>query len=91
MFAWNEAPRRVLEKAGYVLEGRQRNAAVKDGQVVDDLIYATVRDFRPDGGPGRPGVTGRLCNPAPSATSPVLPGHGHCPIVRSHSPISEVP
>ncbi len=54
VFAWNEASARVLEKAGYVFEGRQRNAAVKDGRVVDNLMYATVRDLQPDGGPGRP-------------------------------------
>jgi len=46
VFAWNPASARVLEKAGYVLEGRLRRAAVKDGRVVDSLVYATVRDFR---------------------------------------------
>ena len=51
VFAWNESSARVLAKAGYALEGRQRNAAVKDGLVVDNLMYAAVRDFRPDGGP----------------------------------------
>jgi ribosomal-protein-alanine N-acetyltransferase len=43
VFAWNAASARVLEKAGYQFEGRMRCAAVKDGQVVDNLLYATVR------------------------------------------------
>jgi ribosomal-protein-alanine N-acetyltransferase len=39
-FAWNTASCRVLEKAGYVLEGRLRRSAVKDGRVTDQLQYA---------------------------------------------------
>jgi ribosomal-protein-alanine N-acetyltransferase len=39
-FAWNVASRRVLEKAGYVLEGRLRRSAIKDGAVTDQLQYA---------------------------------------------------
>ena len=39
-FAWNGASCRVLEKAGYVLEGRLRRSAIKDGQVTDQLQYA---------------------------------------------------
>jgi len=39
-FAWNRASCRVLEKAGYVLEGRLRRSAVKDGTVTDQLQYA---------------------------------------------------
>jgi RimJ/RimL family protein N-acetyltransferase len=54
VFAWNEASVRVLEKAGYQFEGRQRSATVKDGRVVDNLMYAVVREFRPGGGPVRP-------------------------------------
>jgi [ribosomal protein S5]-alanine N-acetyltransferase len=46
VFAWNQASARVLEKAGYELEGRLRQASVKDGRVVDGLLYATVREFR---------------------------------------------
>ena len=45
VFAWNTGSVRVLEKAGYAFEGRLRNAAVKDGRVVDDLLYAAVREF----------------------------------------------
>ena len=32
--------RMVLEKAGYVLEGRLRRSAVKDGVITDQLQYA---------------------------------------------------
>ena len=52
-YAWNPASFRVLEKAGYVCEGRMRRSAVKDGQVVDQLLYAYVvepeRDASPQG------------------------------------------
>jgi len=46
-FAHNAASARVLEKAGYALEGRMRQSAIKDGQVCDQLLYAIVRDARP--------------------------------------------
>lgn len=39
-FAHNVASCRVLEKCGYVLEGRLHRAAVKEGQVCDMLMYA---------------------------------------------------
>jgi RimJ/RimL family protein N-acetyltransferase len=41
-FAYNAASCRVLEKAGYVLEGRLRRSAIKDGKVVDQFQYAYV-------------------------------------------------
>jgi ribosomal-protein-alanine N-acetyltransferase len=41
-FARNVASARVLEKAGYVLEGTMRQAAVKEGEVMDQLLYAYV-------------------------------------------------
>lgn len=34
---------RVLEKAGFVYEGRLRRSAIKLGQVLDQLVYADVR------------------------------------------------
>ena len=40
---WNAASGRVLEKAGFTLEGRLRKAVTKDGQTADELIYALVR------------------------------------------------
>ena len=42
-FASNVASCRVLEKAGYVLEGRMRRSAIKDGVVQDQLLYAALR------------------------------------------------
>ena len=41
-FADNLASARVLEKAGYVLEGRLRASSVKYGQARDQLLYARV-------------------------------------------------
>lgn len=43
VFEWNTGSCRVLEKAGYLLEGRLRRAVVKDGQVLDQFVYAAVR------------------------------------------------
>lgn len=42
-FADHMASVRVLEKAGYVLEGRLRQSAIKDGKIRDQLLYATYR------------------------------------------------
>ena len=42
-FASNTAACRVLEKAGYLLEGRMRRSAVKDGTFQDQLLYAVLR------------------------------------------------
>jgi len=39
-FAYNTASCRVLEKAGYVLEGRLRKSAIKDGTIIDQMQYA---------------------------------------------------
>jgi ribosomal-protein-alanine N-acetyltransferase len=44
VFDWNPASARVLEKAGYSLEGRMRRSAIKDGTVVDQLLYSFVRE-----------------------------------------------
>jgi RimJ/RimL family protein N-acetyltransferase len=43
IFEWNHASMRVLEKAGYVLEGRLRKAVLKDGRFTDEYRYAIVR------------------------------------------------
>lgn len=40
---WNPASMRVLENCGYLLEGRMRRSAVKDGEVADELLYAKLR------------------------------------------------
>lgn len=42
VFGWNPASGRVLEKAGFELEGRLRKAVFKDGNVTDRLIYGRV-------------------------------------------------
>jgi len=44
VFAWNPASARVLEKAGYEYEGRLRKSVTKDGQTIDQLIYAMIRE-----------------------------------------------
>jgi RimJ/RimL family protein N-acetyltransferase len=41
-FAHNVGSCRVLEKAGYVLEGRLRRSAIKDGVILDQLQYAYI-------------------------------------------------
>jgi ribosomal-protein-alanine N-acetyltransferase len=44
VFEWNGASARVLEKAGYAFEGRLRKSVTKDGQTIDQLMYAAVRE-----------------------------------------------
>lgn len=48
-FAWSTASIRVLEKAGYDLEGRMRRSVIKDGKVTDQFMYAILRDELPPG------------------------------------------
>lgn len=43
VYEWNPASARVLEKAGYVFEGRLRQSVTKDGQTIDQLLYARIR------------------------------------------------
>lgn len=43
VFSWNLASARVLEKAGYHLEGRHRQAIFKRGRVGDRLMYGRLR------------------------------------------------
>lgn len=43
-YAVNIASARVLEKAGYRREGRLKRSALKDGRLLDQWIYAIVRD-----------------------------------------------
>ena len=44
VFEWNQASARVLEKAGYSLEGRLRHRIIKDGRIADTLLYARLRE-----------------------------------------------
>ena len=39
-----EGTRRVLEKAGYVCEGRMRRSAMKEGVLLDQWLYAACDD-----------------------------------------------
>jgi ribosomal-protein-alanine N-acetyltransferase len=42
-FANNPASARVLEKAGFAFEGRLKNNVLKDGKLLDSLLYARTR------------------------------------------------
>lgn len=42
-FAYNEASCRVLEKAGFQLEGVLRNNAIKNGKVIDMKMYSLIK------------------------------------------------
>lgn len=44
VFEWNKRSARVLEKAGYVMEGRLRKSVTKAGRTIDQLMYAIIRD-----------------------------------------------
>jgi ribosomal-protein-alanine N-acetyltransferase len=43
VFANNPASARVLEKAGFTFEGRLKKNVMKDGQVLDSLLYARTK------------------------------------------------
>jgi RimJ/RimL family protein N-acetyltransferase len=42
-FADHAASVRVLEKAGYVREGRMKHSAIKDGKIRDQFLYASYK------------------------------------------------
>lgn len=42
-YANNPASARVLEKAGFVLEGRLRKNVIKDEKILDSLLYAKTK------------------------------------------------
>ena len=44
VYEWNPASGRVLEKNGFVQEGRQRKAVFKDGELIDQIVYARVKE-----------------------------------------------
>jgi RimJ/RimL family protein N-acetyltransferase len=44
VFAWNHSSMRVLEKVGYVREATLRKACFKDGELIDLVLYAFVRE-----------------------------------------------
>jgi RimJ/RimL family protein N-acetyltransferase len=48
VFDTNRASMRVLEKAGFELEGRMRHAVFKNGRLLDQLIYAKLAPIDDD-------------------------------------------
>ena len=42
-YVTNPASSRVLEKAGFVFEGRLRKNIIKEGQILDSLLYAKTK------------------------------------------------
>jgi len=44
VFVWNPASMKVLEKAGYRREGTLIRSGIKDGVLLDRVIYAITRD-----------------------------------------------
>ena len=44
VFETNPASARVLEKAGFALEARLARSVIKDGQILDRLLYVRFRD-----------------------------------------------
>ena len=44
IFDWNLASQAVARKAGFTLEGRMPRSAIKDGRVIDRVVYARYRD-----------------------------------------------
>lgn len=45
VYEWNPASARVLEKAGYLLEGRLRKSITKEDRTMDLLLYAKVMQY----------------------------------------------
>lgn len=44
VFSENLASQKLLEKSGFVLEGRLRRAVLKDGVLMDEMVYSILRD-----------------------------------------------
>ena len=44
VFANNPASARVLEKAGFTFEGRLARNVIKEGRILDSLVYSRLRD-----------------------------------------------
>ena len=47
-FGTNIGSQKALEKAGFVLEGRFEKVYIKNNQLVDELIYAVRKDYKPN-------------------------------------------
>ena len=46
LFSNNIGSRKVLEKAGFQLEGIMKNNAIKNGKVQDMAMYSYTRDLK---------------------------------------------
>lgn len=44
VYDYNKASQRVLEKSGFLFEGRSRKAVIKNGIIFDDFRYSIIRD-----------------------------------------------
>ncbi len=44
VYEWNPASMRVLEKAGYVQEGRLRKSVTKEDRTIDQVLYSRVAE-----------------------------------------------
>ena len=44
VFEWNAASMRVLEKCGYKREGWLKQSVIKDDKIIDQALYAILRD-----------------------------------------------
>jgi len=44
VYDFNKASQRVLEKSGFVFEGRSRRSVIKNNVILDDLRYGIVKD-----------------------------------------------
>ncbi|MGH2570053.1 MAG: GNAT family N-acetyltransferase [bacterium] len=42
VFEWNPASMRVLEKCGFLREGVRRRSVLKDGRIIDSVLFARV-------------------------------------------------
>lgn len=42
VFAWNPASMRVLEKCGWLREGVLHSSVFKDGEIIDQVLYALI-------------------------------------------------
>lgn len=43
IFEWNPASARVLEKAGFEFEARLKKSIIKDGKIIDQLVFAKFK------------------------------------------------
>ncbi len=46
IFEYNKASMRILEKAGFKLEGILEKAVIKEGKILDEYRYALIRDAK---------------------------------------------